>query len=427
MWRSSLSGWCNSNPHSLHLVLVDFPFFPKRPMTYDFYELIKRFFIPCSLAIKNITVLGSGVMGHGIAQVSATAGYNVVLRDIKQEFLDKAMEKIKWSLDKLVTKEKISSEEGATIFSRITPIVDLNDAVKDAELVIEVVPEIMDLKKQVYAELDKVAKPEVVFASNTSTLPITEIANTTSRPDKFIGIHFFNPPQLMKLVEVIPGEKTSQEITNLTQEFVKSVNKQAVLCRKDVPGFIINRLFIPMVHEACYLQDRTGSTLEEIDSAVKFKLGFPMGIFELADFTGMDVIHKATVEMHLRDKKVITPHKTIEKMFDEKKLGQKSGEGYYKYSDDKYERVELSEELAQKCNPIQLVANVLNNAAWLITNGASDIEEIEMAARLGLGLRKPLFETAKEVGIKNIVDELNNLAQIHGEFYKPDPLLESMV
>ena len=378
------------------------------------------------MIVKNITVLGSGVMGHGIAQVSATAGYNVVLRDIKQEFLDKAMEKIKWSLDKLVSKEKISKEEGDSIFSRITPIVDLNEAVKNAELVIEVVPEIMDLKKLVYAELDKVAGPEVIFASNTSTLPITEIANTTSRPEKFIGIHFFNPPQLMKLVEIIPGEKTSQEITDLTQEYVKSVNKQAVLCRKDVPGFIINRLFIPMVHEACYAQDRTNATLEEIDSAVKFKLGFPMGIFELADFTGMDVIHKATVEMHLRDKKVINPHPTIEKMFNEKKLGQKSGEGYYKYSDDKYERVSLSEELAEKFNPIQLVANILNNAAWLITNGASDIEEIEKAAQLGLGLKKPLFETAKEIGIKNIIDELNKLAEKHGEFYKPDPLLISM-
>ena len=378
------------------------------------------------MVVKNITVLGSGVMGHGIAQVSATAGYNVVLRDIKQEFLDKAMEKIKWSLDKLVSKEKISKEEGESIFSRITPIVDLNEAVKNAELIIEVVPEIMDLKKLVYAELDKVAGPEVIFASNTSTLPITEIANTTSRPEKFIGIHFFNPPQLMKLVEVIPGEKTAQEITDLTQEYVKSVNKQAVLCRKDVPGFIINRLFIPMVHEACFAQDRTNATLEEIDSAVKFKLGFPMGIFELADFTGMDVIHKATVEMHLRDKKVINPHPTVEKMFDEKKLGQKSGEGYYKYSDDKYERVNLSEELAQKFNPIQLVANIVNNAAWLITNGASDIGEIEKAAQLGLGLKKPLFETAKEIGIKNIVDELNKLTEKYGEFYKPDPLLISM-
>ena len=378
------------------------------------------------MPVKNITVLGSGIMGHGIAQVAATAGYNIVLRDIKQEFLDKAMEKIKWSLNKLATKEKITQQEADSIYSRIKPVVDLQDAVKDAELIIEVVPEIMDLKKKVYAELDAVAGKDVVFASNTSTLPITEIANTTSRPEKFIGIHFFNPPQLMKLVEIIPGEKTLPEITELTQEFVKSVNKTAVLCRKDVPGFIINRLFIPMVHEACYAMDRTGATLEQIDSAVKFKLGFPMGIFELADFTGMDVIHKATTEMHLRDKKVILPHPTIEKMFDEKKLGQKSGEGFYKYSDDKYERVALSEELAGKFNPIQLVANILNNAAWLVSNGASDIEEIEKAAQLGLGLKKPLFETAKEIGISNIVNELNQLAEKNGEFYKPDPLLASM-
>ena len=376
--------------------------------------------------LKNITVLGSGIMGHGIAQVSATAGYNVILRDIEQGFLDKAMEKIKWSLDKLATKGKISQQEADSIYSRITPIVNLAEAVKNAQLVIEVVPEIMELKKKVYAELDAVAGKDVIFASNTSTLPITEIANTISRPEKFIGIHFFNPPQLMKLVEVIPGEKTSQEVIDLTQEYVKSVKKESVLCRRDVPGFIINRLFIPMVHEACYVMDRTGATMTEIDSAVKFKLGFPMGIFELADFTGMDVIHKATVEMHLRDKKVILPHPTIEKMFDAKKLGQKSGEGFYKYSDEKYERVPLSEELAEKCNPIQLVANILNNASWLVTNKASDIEEIEKAAQLGLGLKKPLFETAKEIGIKNIVNELKQLASKYGKFYEPDSLLVSM-
>lgn len=376
--------------------------------------------------LKNITVLGSGVMGHGIAQVAATAGYNVILRDIKQEFLDKAVEKIKWSLDKLVSKEKISKEERDSIFSRIKPVVDLNEAVKDADMIIEVVPEIMDLKKTVYAELDKAAESRVIFASNTSTLPITEIANTTSRPEKVIGIHFFNPPQLMKLVEVIPGEKTASEITEMTQEFVRSVKKTPVVCRKDVPGFIVNRLFIPMVHEACYMMDRYGYSMTEIDSAVKFKLGFPMGIFELADFTGMDVIHKATVEMHLRDKKVINPHPTIEKMFDEKKLGQKSGEGFYKYSDEKYERVSLSEKLAEKCNSIDLVANILNNAAWLVTNKASDIEELEKAANLGLGLKKPMFETGEEFGIKNIVDHLNKLAEKYGEFYKPDPLLVSM-
>jgi len=378
------------------------------------------------MEIKNITVLGSGIMGHGIAQVSAMAGYNVVLRDIEQPFLDKAMEKIKWSLDKLVSKEKISENERNEIFSRIKPIVDLKDAVHDCDLVIEAVPEIMELKKKVYAELDKVASDQVVFASNTSTLPITEIANTISRPKKFIGIHFFNPPQLMKLVEVIPGQETSDDVTNLTINFVKSVNKIPVICRKDVPGFIVNRLFIPLVHEACYVMERQKIQQTEIDSAVKFRLGFPMGIFELADFTGLDVIHKATVEMHVRDKKVISPHPKIEQLFNEKKLGQKSGEGFYKYSDDKYERIPLSEELAKKCEPIQIIANILNNAAWLVTNNASDIDEIEKAASLGLGLKKPLFETAKEIGMQKIVEELKKLSDKHGAFYEPDPLLLSM-
>ncbi len=376
--------------------------------------------------VKSITVLGSGVMGHGIAQVSAAAGYDVVLRDIRQEFLDKAMEKIRWSLDKMVSKEKIPKDEADAIFGRITPVMDLKEAVRDTEMVIEVVPEIMDLKKKVYAELDEASDEGVIFASNTSTLPITEIAESISRPDKFIGIHFFNPPQLMKLVEIIPGQKTSQETLRLTREYVESVGKQGVLCRRDVPGFIINRLFIPMVHEACYAMDRTGASLEEIDSAVKFKMGFPMGVFELADFTGMDVIHKATTEMHLRDKKVVLPHPTIGKMFEDGRLGQKSGEGFYRYSDDKYERVGLSEELAGKFDPIPLVANVLNNAAWLVTNKASDIEELEMAARLGLGLKRPLFETAREIGMGRIVAELDRLAQEGGEFYRPDPLLESM-
>ena len=378
------------------------------------------------MEIKNITVLGSGIMGHGIAQVSATAGYNVVLRDIEQQFLDKAMGKIKWSLDKLVSKEKISEEQRDEIFSRIIPIVDLNDAVRHSDLVIEAVPEIMDLKKKVYAELDKVANDRVIFASNTSTLPITEIADTVSRPEKFIGIHFFNPPQLMKLVEVIPGQKTSDDVTNLTINFVKSVNKTPITCRKDVPGFIVNRLFIPLVHEACYVMERQKIQQMEIDSAVKFRLGFPMGIFELADFTGLDVIHKATVEMHMRDKKVILPHTSIEQLFNEKKLGQKSGEGFYKYSDDKYERIQLSEESAQKCDPTQIIANILNNAAWLVTNNASDIDEIEKAASLGLGLKKPLFDTAKEIGIKKIVEELKELSKKHGTFYEPDPLLLSM-
>ena len=378
------------------------------------------------MTIKNITVLGSGIMGHGIAQVSAMAGYNVVLRDIEQQFLDKAMEKIKWSLDKLVSKKKITEQQGKEIFDRIIPIVDLKKSLQDCDLMIEVVPEIMELKKKVYAEVDAVAQPKTLFASNTSTLPITEIANTTTRPEQFIGIHFFNPPQLMKLVEVIPGQKTSSKLVDITLDFVKSVSKEPVLCKKDVPGFIVNRLFIPLVHEAAYAMDRTGATKEEIDSAVKFLLHFPMGIFELADFTGMDVIHKATVEMYSRDKKVVHPHPLIERLFNDKKLGQKSGEGFYKYSGEQYERINLTEELAKKFNPIQLLANILNNAAWLVSNQASDVQEIEKALTLGMGLKKPIFETAKQFGMQNILSELHKLAREYGKFYEPDPYLSSI-
>lgn len=378
------------------------------------------------MEIKNITVLGSGIMGHGIAQVSAMSGYDVILRDIDKQFLDKAMEKIKWSLDKLVSKQKITEDKAREIFSRINPVVDLKEAMKNCDLMIEAVPEVMDLKKKVYSEVDSVANSNTVYASNTSTLPITEIANITSRPEKFIGIHFFNPPQLMKLVEVIPGQKTSRDIVDMTMGFVKSVSKEPVLLKKDVVGFIVNRLFIPLVHEAAWAMDRTKSSMLEIDSAVKFTLNFPMGIFELADFTGLDVIHKATIEMHSRDKKVINPHPLIQNLFDQKKLGQKTGSGFYDYAGEKYERINLTEELAKKFDITQVLGTILNNAAWLITNQVSDMAEIEKALSLGMGLKKPLFETAREVGIKKIVSELQNLSKAYGKFYDPDPYLLSI-
>lgn len=379
------------------------------------------------MTIKNITVLGSGIMGHGIAQVSAMSGYDVILRDVEQQFLDKAMEKIKWSLDKLVSKQKIKENEAQVIFSRITPKVNLKESLKNCDLMIEAVPEIMDLKKKVYAEVDAIANENTIYASNTSTLPITEIANITKRPNKFIGIHFFNPPQLMKLVEVIPGQKTPPELVDLTMNFVRSVSKEPVLCKKDVAGFIVNRIFIPLVHEAAWAMDRTKASMTEIDSAVKFTLNFPMGIFELADFTGLDVIHKATTEMHSRDKKVINPHPLIQTLFEQKKLGQKTGSGFYDYSGEKYERINLTEELAKKFDPTQILGTALNNAAWLITNQVSDVPEIEKALNLGMGLKKPIFETAKKIGIKNIVENLQTLSKNYGQFYEPDPYLLSML
>lgn len=373
--------------------------------------------------ISKITVLGSGVMGHGIAQVSAMAGYTVILRDIEKSFLDRAMEKIRWSLDKMVEKQKITKDDADAVYSRITPIVDLKQALRDSDLLIEAVPEDMNLKKKVYAEVDAAAEEKTLYASNTSTLPITEMAALTGRPERFIGLHFFNPPQLMPLVEVIPGNNTDESLVEVATSFVKKVGKQPVICRKDVAGFIVNRVFIPLVHEAAYCQDRDGATMTVIDSAVKFKMSFPMGIFELADYTGLDVIHKATVEMHSRDPKVINPHPRVKQLYDEKNLGQKTGKGFYEYKGDKYERINLTEEQASKYDPVALVAVAANNAAWLISNKACSKEELERALKLGMGLKKELFATVEEFGVRKVVDALRSHSSKYGSFYEPDPYL----
>jgi enoyl-CoA hydratase/3-hydroxyacyl-CoA dehydrogenase len=376
--------------------------------------------------INKITVLGSGIMGHGIAQISAMAGFEVTLRDVDTKFLDSAMSKIKWSLDKLVEKQKITQAESETIYSRIHPVVDLKQALSGADLLIEAVPEDMELKKKVYLEVDKHSDSKTIYASNTSTLPISEISSLTNRSNRFIGLHFFNPPQLMKLVEVIPGITTDQQIIKVGIDFVKRVGKEPVLCRKDVPGFIVNRIFIPLIHEAAYCLDRDGPSMTQIDSAVKFRLSFPMGIFELADYTGLDVIHKATSEMFSRDKKVIFPHPRIKELFDQGKYGKKSGSGFYSYSGEQYERVSLSEEDSKAYNPIKLLAVALNNAAWLITNKACTLEDLEIALKLGMGLRNPLFRTGEQFGIKGIVDTLQDLHAKYGDFYKPDNFLLSL-
>ena len=376
--------------------------------------------------INKITVLGSGIMGHGIAQISAMAGFDVTLRDVDTKFLDSAMGKIKWSLDKLVEKQKITQADSETIYSRIHPVVDLRQALSGADLLIEAVPEDMELKKKVYLDVDKNSDLKTIYASNTSTLPISEISSLTNRSNRFIGLHFFNPPQLMKLVEVIPGVTTDQEIVKVGMDFVKRVGKEPVLCSKDVPGFIVNRIFIPLVHEAAYCLDRDGPSMTQLDSAVKFRLSFPMGIFELADYTGLDVIHKATSEMYSRDKKVIFPHPRIRELFEQGKYGKKSGSGFYSYGGEQYERVSLSEEDSKAYDPIKLLSVALNNAAWLITNKVCTLEDLEIALKLGMGLRNPLFRTGEQFGIKRVIDTLQDLHAKYGDFYKPDDYLLSL-
>ena len=375
--------------------------------------------------VKKITVLGSGIMGHGIAQVCAMAGYNVTLRDIESSLLDKALEKVKWSLSKLVEKQKITQIEADRIFYRITPEVDLELSLRDTDLLIEAVPEDLGLKKKVYTDVDKFAEEKTVYASNTSTLPITEMAALTGRPERFIGLHFFNPPQLMRLVEVIPGRDTNQHTIDTALDFVMRVGKEPVLCRKDVAGFIVNRIFIPLVHEAAYCLERDGVSMTQIDSAVRYKMGFPMGIFELADYTGLDVIFKATSEMYSRDTRIVHPHPKIKELVDAQNLGQKTGKGFYEYSGSTYERVNLTPEEAAKYNPISLVAVSANNAAWLISNNVCTKEDVDKALRLGMGLKTDLFGTVEMFGVGNVVEKLREMASKYGSRYEPDVYLQS--
>ncbi|HEY7570870.1 MAG TPA: 3-hydroxyacyl-CoA dehydrogenase family protein [Nitrososphaeraceae archaeon] len=373
--------------------------------------------------IKKVTVIGSGTMGHGIAQISAMAGYNISIRDVEQKFLDSAIDKIKWSLEKLLKKQKITDLEMKAILERIHLTTDLNESLSESDLVIEAVPEDLILKKRVYEGIDENAEDKTLYASNTSTLPITEIASLTSRPERFVGLHFFNPPQLMQLVEVIPGKETSPKVVETTVNFIESLGKQPILCRKDVPGFIVNRIFIPLVHEAAYCLERDKTNLVAIDSAVKEKMNFPMGIFELADYTGLDVIHKATVEMYSRDKDVMNPNPNIERLFSEGKYGQKSGQGFYEYKKGQYERVNLANNQVEKYDPVKLVAFAANNAGWLISHGACDKNELETALRLGMGLKAELFETVKSYGVESIINTLRQLAKENGDIYEPDQFL----
>ena len=376
-------------------------------------------------SISKITVLGSGIMGHGIAQVSAMAGYRVTLRDIDRSLLDKALEKVRWSLNKLVEKQKFTQIEAEEILHRITPEINLEMSLKDADLLIEAVPENLELKRKVYADVDKYAEEKTMYASNTSTLPITEMAALTRRPERFIGLHFFNPPQLMRLVEVIPGRNTNQYTIETALDFVTRVGKEPVLCRKDVAGFIVNRIFIPLVHEAAYCLEADAVSMIQIDSAVKYKMGFPMGIFELADYTGLDVILKATFEMFSRDNRIVKPHPKIKELVDAQNLGQKSGKGFYEYSKSTYERISLTPEEAAKYNPIRLVAVCTNNAAWLISNDVCTREDLDKALRLGMGLKTDLFNTAEKFGMDNVVEKLREMAAKYGSRYEPDGYLEN--
>lgn len=284
------------------------------------------------MKIENVTVIGSGQMGAGIALVCATSGYNVKMNDIEQRFIDGGMEKNLHWLDRQVSKNRMTQEERDASAARLTGVLDLQEAVKDADLIIEAVIENMDIKKSLWSKVGKFAKDSCIFGSNTSSLSITEMATASGRPDKFLGTHFFNPPVILRLIEFIKGYSTSSETMEIATEFGKSMNMDTVMAA-EAPGFIVNRVLMPFLNEAYFALQEGVATREDIDKAVKLGLNHPMGPLTLSDFIGLDTVLYISEYLHkeLGEDKY-RPCPLLRKMVRAGKLGRKSGEGFYKYT-----------------------------------------------------------------------------------------------
>jgi len=282
------------------------------------------------MEIKTVAVLGAGLMGHGITQVAAqTAKYEVYMRDIKQEFIDNGMKMINDSLQRFVKKGEITETQMNEVLSRIHPTLDLKEALSNADLVIEAVTENPDLKKKVLAEADSLAKPDAIIASNTSSISISELASATKRPERFAGMHFFNPPQLMKLIEIVRGSKTSDETLNTIVEVTKKMGKEPVVVKKDVAGFVVNRILIPALNEAVNLVNEDVATPEDIDKAIKLGLNWPMGPLTLLDYVGLDTTLAITEVMVKEVDPKYQASPLLRQMVRAGLLGRKTGKGFY--------------------------------------------------------------------------------------------------
>ncbi len=282
------------------------------------------------MAIQTVGVVGSGQMGNGIAQVAACCGMEVTMVDIKQEFLDRGTSAISHSLDKLVSKERMSPQEADSALSRISSSTEL-ESLSGCDLVVEAIPEIPELKYSTFSKLDSICKPQAILASNTSSISINEIARHTNRPDRVIGMHFMNPVPIMKLVEIINGSETSVEVTSDVVSASEEMGKIPLWCQ-DSPGFVSNRILMPMINEAILTLQEGVAEPEAIDGIMKLGMNHPIGPLALADLIGLDtVLHIMHVLQEGLSSDKYSPAKLLVEMVEAGKLGRKSGSGFYQY------------------------------------------------------------------------------------------------
>jgi enoyl-CoA hydratase/3-hydroxyacyl-CoA dehydrogenase len=362
--------------------------------------------------VKKIAMIGAGDMGHGIAASCLLGGYTVVLRDIEQKFVDKGMAGIKASFDKFKEKGKVTPEAYNDALARLTPMVDLQTAVKDADFIIEAVPEKLELKRSVFADLDKFAPKHAILASNTSNISITDIALATQRPEKVIGYHFFNPAILMKLVEVIKGNKTSDESIQIGYDIAKKIKKVPVIVRKDSPGFIYNRVNEPTLLLLSKILEAGHPTPEEFDAA--FKPIMAMAPFELLDYVGIDVAVHGLEYFASVLSVDYKPSDAIESYLKSGNLGKKTGKGFYDWSKGR-PAIDLA-KATKEFDLNHLVALQVNEATKVLEEGvADDPKEIDLAMANGGGSPFGPFALAQGIGYPVLLVKLE-------EVYKKFPL-----
>ncbi|WP_254830035.1 3-hydroxyacyl-CoA dehydrogenase/enoyl-CoA hydratase family protein [Haloglomus salinum] len=369
--------------------------------------------------IDRVTVLGAGSMGHGITEVVALGGYDVTMRDIKEEIVEDGYDDIKWSLEKLAEKGLVDQDPDE-VLDRVDTAVDLEAAVEDADLVIEAAPEKLDLKRDIYGDLEEYAPDHTIFASNTSSLPITQIAEATERPEQVVGTHFFNPPVKMDLVEVIYGEETTDETAELAYEFVEDIDKTPIYVRKDVRGFVVNTVLGPFGDEAAWMASEGVADVEAIDAAMVHQRGYPMGPFELSDMTGIDIGYDVAKEAG----REVAP--IVEEKVEAGDLGQKTGKGYYDYEDGEGTTYEPGD--GEGVDTLRIEARIINRAAYLVREEVATPEAIDTGMRLGTGFPEGPCRRADKIGLDVVLEKLQDLHEEYGaERYEPDPWLVEKV
>lgn len=375
-----------------------------------------------------IGIIGSGAMGAGIAQVAATAGHTVFVYDLDQAVLEKAKANLESTLMKLVEKRKITFELSTNIISN-THFVNHLYEFKDCKLVIEAIVENLEVKQKVFAELEEVVSADCILASNTSSLSIASIASSCKKPERMVGIHFFNPAPLMPLVEIIPGLLTDEKIVEDSRKIIDSWKKITVLT-KDTPGFIVNRVARSYYGESIRIYEEGIADFATIDWALRTHGGFKMGPFELMDFIGNDINYKVTESVWTQFfyEPRFKPSLTQKRLYEAGLFGRKSGRGYYNYAEGAVMPDPQKDDDLAKAIFYRVISMLINEAVDSLYLGLATAEDLDLAMTKGVNYPKGLIKWADELGLTNILDILQNLHLEYGEDrYRPAFLLKKMV